>query len=122
LILADTSVWIDHFRSGNKELQTTLNQGRIVIHPYIVAELALVSLKDRIKTLAMFDLLPQVRVAQTAELRLMIEARHLYSLGIGLTDAQLLASVFISPPALLWTKDRRFRKVAEALGVHANLP
>ena len=70
----------------------------------------------------MLDLLPQVRVAQTPELRLMIEARRLYSLGIGLTDAHLLASVFISPPALLWTKDRRFRKVAETLGVHANLP
>ena len=121
MILADTSVWIDHFRYGNKELQTALNQGRIVIHPYIVAELALGSMQNRTKTLAMLDLLPQVRVAQTAELRLMIETRHLYSLGIGLTDAHLLASVFISA-ALLWTKDRRFRKVAEALGVHANLP
>jgi predicted nucleic acid-binding protein len=122
LILADTSVWINHFRSGNKELHKDLNRGQIVIHPCITADLALGSLRERIKTLAMLDLLPQVRVAQMSELRLMIEARRLYSLGIGLTDTHLIASIFINPPTLLWTKDKRLRKVAEALGIHANLP
>jgi predicted nucleic acid-binding protein len=121
LILADTSVWIDHFRSGNKNLRKALNQGQIVIHSWIVAELALGSLRERAKTLAMLDLLPQVRVAQLSELRLMIEARRLYSLGIGLTDAHLIASVFLNPPTLLWTKDKPLRRVAEALGIHAAL-
>jgi hypothetical protein len=55
------------------------------------------------------------------EVRLMIEARRLYSLGIGLTDAHLIASVFINPPVLLWTKDKPLRKAAEALGIHASL-
>ena len=122
MILADTSVWIDHFRSGNKELQKALNSGQIVIHPWIIAELALGSLRDRAKTLAMLDLLPQVRVARLSELRLMIEARQLYNLGIGLTDADLIASVFLNPPTLLWTRDKQLRKVAEGFGIHANLP
>ena len=127
MILADTSIWIDHFRSGNlrsgnKELQKHLNEGHIVIHPSIIAELALGSLKERTKTLALLDLLPQVRVAQLSEVRRMIEARRLYSLGIGLTDAQLIASVFINPFTLLWTRDRRLRKAAEGLGIHASLP
>ena len=121
MILADTSVWIDHFRSGNKNLRKALNQGQIVIHSWIVAELALGSLRERAKTLAMLDLLPQVRVAQLSELRLMNEARRLYSLGIGLTDAHLIASVFLNPPTLLWTKDKPLRRVAEALGIHAAL-
>ena len=125
MILADTSVWIDHLRSsnrsGNKELRRHLDQGQIVIHPFIIAELALGSLKDRTRTLALLDLLPQVRVARLNELRLMIEARHLYSEGIGLTDAHLIASVVIDSPTLLWTRDKRLRKVAEALGVHAGL-
>ncbi len=121
MILADTSVWVDHFRSGNQELQKALSQGQIVIHPFIVAELALGSLKDRAKTLALLDLLPQVRVAQLSELRLMIESRRLYSLGIGLTDAHLIASVFIDSPTLLWTRDKRLRQVAENLGIHASL-
>jgi predicted nucleic acid-binding protein len=122
VILADTSIWIDHLRLGNGELRKHLNLGNIVIHPFIIAELALGSLRERAKTLALLDLLPQVRVAQLSEVRLMVEARHLYSLGIGLTDAHLMASVFISSSSLLWTRDRRLRQAAEGLGIHANLP
>jgi len=98
-----------------------LDQGHIVIHPFIIAELALGSLKERSNTLALLDLLPQVRVAQLNEVRLMIEARRLYNLGIGLTDAHLIASVFINPSTLLWTRDKRLRKAAEALGIHASM-
>jgi hypothetical protein len=122
LILADTSVWIDHLRSGNKELSRLLDRGQIVIHPFIVAELALGSLKDRNKTLALLDLLPQVRVARMTELRLMIEARRLYSVGIGLTDAHLIASAFLDAPTQLWTRDRQLRRIAESLDIHASLP
>jgi predicted nucleic acid-binding protein len=126
LILADTSIWIDHFRSGNKEMRKLLNEGQIVIHPCIIAELALGSLQERTlqertKTLALLDLLPQVQVAQLSEVRRMIEARPLYSLGIGLTDAQLIASVFINPSTRLWTRDKRLRKAAEGLGIQARL-
>ena len=97
-----------------------------MIHPFIIAELALGllekrSLQQRAKTLALLDLLPQVRVAQLSEVRLTIEARRLYSRGIGLIDAHLIASVFINPSTLLWTKDKQLRKVAEGLGIHANL-
>lgn len=103
-------------------MRTHLDQGQIVIHPFIIAELALGSLKNRTKTLALLDLLPQVRVAQLTEVRLTIEARRLYNLGVGLTDAHLIASVFINPATLLWTRDKRLRKAAERLGIHASLP
>ncbi len=122
MILADTSVWIEHLRSGNQELQKRLSQGQIVIHPFVIAELALGSLKERSRTLALLDLLPQVRVAQWNEIRTLIEARHLYGLDIGLTDAYLIASVLINPPTLLWTKDKQLRKAAEALGIHVRVP
>jgi predicted nucleic acid-binding protein len=102
-------------------MRKQLNQGHIVTHPFIIAELALGSLHQRIKTLALLDLLPQLRMAQMTEVRQMIEARRLYSLGIGLTDAYLIASVFINPSTLLWTRDRRLRLAAEGLGIHANL-
>jgi predicted nucleic acid-binding protein len=125
LILADTSIWIDHFRSGsrsgNGELSKHLNRGEIVMHPGIIAELALGSLKHRTKTLALLDLLPQMQVAQLSEVRRMIEARRLYNLGIGLTDASLIASVFINPSTLLWTRDKRLRKATQGLGIHASL-
>jgi hypothetical protein len=122
LILADTSVWIDHLRLGNQQLQKQLNLGQIAVHPCVIAELALGSLKERSRTLALLDLLPQVRVAQLNEIRTLIEARRLYGHGIGLTDAHLIASVLIHPPTLLWTKDKQLRKVAESFGIHATLP
>jgi predicted nucleic acid-binding protein len=94
----------------------------VVIHPFIIAELALGSLRERTQTLALLDLLPQARVAQQGEVRLTIETRLLYNLGIGLTDACLIASCFLSSPTLLWTKDKALRKAAEGLGIHASLP
>jgi len=122
LILADTSVWVDHLRFGDKDMRELLNRGQIVIHPFVVAELALGSIKDRAKTLALLDLLPQARIAQLNELRLTIEARRLYSAGIGFTDAHLIASVLIDSPTLLWARDKKLRKVAENLGIHTSLP
>lgn len=122
MILADTSVWVDHLRFGIKEMHQHLNRGEIEVHPFVVAELALGSLRDRKNTLGLLDLLPQVRVAQLAEVRSLIEARRLFGLGIGLVDAHLIASILITPPTLLWTRDKPLRKVAERLGIHASLP
>jgi predicted nucleic acid-binding protein len=121
VILADTSVWVDHLRSGDDEMRDRLNRGEIVIHPFIVAELALGSLKDRRRTLALFDRLPQMRVARASEVRVAIEARRLYGLGIGLVDAHLIASVLIGSPVLLWTRDKRLGKVSERLGIDAGI-
>ena len=121
MILADTSVWIDHFRSGDNEMRQRLAQGQIVIHPFVVAELALGSLKDRTRMLALLDLLPDLPMAQLHEVRAMIDSRHLHGLGIGLIDAHLIASAFLTPPTLLWTRDRRLRNVAQRLGIRAGL-
>ena len=99
-----------------------LSQGQIVIHPLIIAELALGTLRDRSKTLALLDALPQVGVAKLSEVRALVEARHLHGQGIGVIDAQLIASVLISAPTLLWTRDKRLRLVAETMAIHASLP
>jgi predicted nucleic acid-binding protein len=121
VILADTSVWIDHLRSGDREMRDRLNRGEIVIHPFVIAEFALGSLKNRHRTLSLLDRLPQVRVAQANEVRHAIEARHLYGLGIGLMDAHLLASVLIESSLLFWTRDKRLRKVSERLAIDAGI-
>lgn len=121
MILADTSVWIDHFRFGDGEMARALNQSEIVVHPWIIAELTLGSLRNRAGTLAMLDLLPQARVARMSEVRHMIEARRLFNLGIGLTDAQLIASAVLDPPTLLWTRDKQLRRIAEGLAIHAKI-
>ncbi len=122
MILGDTSVWIDHFHSEVREMREHLTHGRILIHPLIVAELALGNLRDRANTVAFLDLLPRARVAQITEVRQLIEVRNLYGRGIGMVDAELIASVLITPSTLLWTRDKQLRKVAEELRIAANLP
>ena len=120
--LADTTIWIDHFRSQNAEMHRQLETKNIAMHPFIVAELALGSLRERAKTLAWLDFLPRVRIAHIGEVRQMIELKSLHSKGILFTDAHLIASCLIDPPTLLWTNDQRLSKVAKWLGVAASIP
>lgn len=121
MILADSSIWIDFFRSGNLEMAKHLVDEQIAMHPFVVAELALGSLQDRQKTLEDLDGLPQVEVAYLDEVRSMIERHSLYSKGIGLVDVHLLASCLLTPGTFLWTRDARLAGVAKALGVQAAL-
>jgi predicted nucleic acid-binding protein len=121
MILADTSVWVDHFRKRDVALYQQLQRDTICIHPFVVTELVLGNLPDRQKTIASLDLLPMVKVAQMSEVRQMIEAHSLFQRGIGLVDAHLIASTFITPHTVLWSRDKRLRGVAETLGLKANI-
>lgn len=121
MILADTSVWVDHLRMGDDEFRNRLLRREIVTHPFVILELALGSLRDRNTTLTLLDQLPQVRMAEIPEVRYLIESRRLYALGIGVTDAHLIASALINPGVLLWTRDKPLRRIAEALGIDAAL-
>jgi predicted nucleic acid-binding protein len=122
MILADTSVWVDHFRVGDNELRKQLLNQNIVMHPWIVAELALGSLPNRVRTIAFLEQLPVLPLARIDEVRQMIEARRLYARGIGVIDAHLIASTLLNPPTRLWTRDKRLADIAKTLGIHSNLP
>jgi len=122
VILADTAVWIDFFRQGQPELRRLLEKNQVAMHPCIVAELALGSVHDRLQTLARLDNMPQLRMVSLPDVRQMIEARGLFSMGIGLTDAHLVASCLTAPGTLIWTTDARLGKVAESLSIRADLP
>jgi hypothetical protein len=122
MILADTSIWVDYLRRRDPEMERCLNSGQIVMHPFIVAEIALGSLHNRRKILDGMEALLEVSVAQLGEVRKMIEARALYSKGIGLTDAHLIASCLLTPGTQLWTRDSAMEKVAKSLGISVSLP
>ena len=47
MILVDTSVWIDHLRSGDPVLAELLEQSRVVMHPMVLGELACGNLQNR---------------------------------------------------------------------------
>jgi predicted nucleic acid-binding protein len=122
MILADTSIWVDHLRNRNPEMERLLGGGQIMMHPFIVAEISLGSLHNRQKMLDDLEALLEVNVAALNEVRHMIESHTLYSKGIGLTDAHLLASCLMTPGTQLWTRDGALKNVAAALGILVNLP
>jgi predicted nucleic acid-binding protein len=121
VILADTGIWIDYFRGRNTKMRKLLEDGQIATHPFIVAEIALGSLRDRRKTLSEMEALWEVKVARLTEVRRMIESHALYSRGVGLIDAHLIASCLLTQGTQLWTRDIALQKVARPLGIAANL-
>jgi predicted nucleic acid-binding protein len=122
MILADTSIWVDHLRNRNPEMERLLSRGQIGMHPFIVAEISLGSLHNRQKMLDDLEALLEVNVAALNEVQHMIESHTLYSKRIGLTDAHLLASCLMTPGTQLWTRDGALKNVAAALGILVNLP
>ncbi|WMS45305.1 type II toxin-antitoxin system VapC family toxin (plasmid) [Acuticoccus sp. MNP-M23] len=116
MILADTSIWIDHLRAGEPDLKRLLLAEEIVCHPFVIAEIALGSLKGRDKVLGFLDGLAMLPVPEPAEIRQMIEARRLYGRGVGYVDSVLIASCLLRPGTLFWTRDRRLQAVATEIG------
>jgi predicted nucleic acid-binding protein len=123
MILADTSIWIEMFRKQRfkAELGNLIDADQLSIHPFVVAELACGSLPDRQKTLTWLDQLIALPIVRLADVRVMIEARGLWSKRIGLTDAQLLASCLATPGTQIWTIDAALGKVAESIGIRAEV-
>ena len=116
MILVDTSVWIQHLRTGSSELSSLLCDEQVLCHPFVVGELACGRLKNRKEILALLNALPGVRVAEHREVLHLLEAERLYGRGIGWVDAHLLASALLSGYSL-WTLDKPLRKTAADLKI-----
>jgi predicted nucleic acid-binding protein len=116
MILADTSVWVQHFRRGVPDFAEALVVGHIAIHPVVVGELATGNLAKRAQTLAALRRLPGSQVGTAEECLTFIETHALYGHGIGWNDVQLLASARLSGHPL-WSLDTRLTAAAVELGV-----
>ena len=115
MILVDTSVWVDHLRRGDAQLVDLLERSAVVIHPFVVGEIACGSLSDRALTLELLQQLPMAIVAESDEVLGYIERHNLHGKGIGYIDVHLLASAAIGGTKL-WTRDKRLVAVARELG------
>ena len=114
-MLVDTSVWVDHLRRGDAQLASALERGQVLMHPFIVGELACGSLADRAKVLELLQDLPAAVVADANEALDFIEQRGLHGKGIGYIDVHLLAATALTQGARLWTRDKRLLRAAQAL-------
>jgi predicted nucleic acid-binding protein len=121
VILADTSVWVDHLNEADPVMTRLLAAGKVAVHPLIAAEIALGSLHNRRKKLAAIDALWHVNLAELDEVRRLIESHCLWSKGLGVTDVHLLASCMMTLGVQLWTRDKALAQIARSLGLCANL-
>lgn len=112
MVLADTSVWIDHLRRGNPRLVAALEDGQVATHPFVIGEIACGNLRNRTEVLALLHHLPLAPVATDREALGFIERRRLMGLGIGYVDVHLLASAALGDALELWTLDTRLSAVA----------
>ena len=117
MILADTSVWIDHLIVEDPHLVSMLDQQELLIHPMVIGELACGNMRDRAVMMRLLRRLPKILVATHDEVLFFIERHRFMGRGIGFIDAHLLASTTMTPPTWLWTNDRRLMELARELGV-----
>ena len=117
MILVDTSVWVDHLRAGDAELAALLNGSQVLMHPFILGELACGNLRNRTEVFSLLKDLPRAAVATDEEVLFFIERHALMGRGIGYVDAHLLAAVTLGGGTQLWTRDNRLRTVADALAL-----
>lgn len=89
------------------------------MHPYIIGELAMGSMKNRKRILQDLNDLVTVLPVRHADVMTMIENRELYGTGLQYIDAHLLAATLITDGCKLWTRDKRLHDAAEKLGVAA---
>ena len=115
MILVDTSVWIDHLSRKEAILAGALESGQVLMHPFVLGEIACGSLANRHQVLRLLANLPTAPKATEEEVLDFIERHSLMGTGIGYIDVHLLAATASSGNARLWTRDKRFAGVALTL-------
>ena len=116
MVLVDTSVWVAHLRTGNTGLETLLNDGHVVCHPFIVGELGFGNLVNRAEILSLLQALPMASHVEHEEVMEFIENYSLMGKGLGYIDIYLLASAILTKVPL-WTFDKKLNGVSSKLGI-----
>jgi predicted nucleic acid-binding protein len=121
MILADTSIWIDHFRRSDLQLAQLLERGDVAMHPFVIGELLLGRVPRIAEMIDDLNTLPKATVASPEEVLSFIVVRGLPGAGIGYVDAHLLAAAALTPETLVWTRDKRLLAAAQSLSLAAEI-
>ncbi len=116
MVLVDTSVWVEHLRTGNVGLENLLNEGQVVCHLFIVGELACGNLSNRSEILSLLQALPLVNHAEYEEVMHFIENYSLMGKGLGYIDMHLIVSALLTKVSI-WTLDKKLKEVSSKLGL-----
>ena len=116
MILADTSLWIEHLRSGHAAFRALLSRRQISVHWVVIGELATGNLSRRAEFLATIRRIPRARSGSPEECLAFIENHKLAGRGLGWSDIQLLVAARLSGNPL-WSLDARLAAIAAKLEV-----
>jgi hypothetical protein len=98
-----------------------LERQAILVHPFVIGEVALGHLPRRTEILLRLSRMPQAVTASAAEVLVFIDHQQLVGTGLGYVDVHLLVSSRLTPDALLWTRDRKLHAAARRLELSAQL-
>jgi predicted nucleic acid-binding protein len=121
MVLADTSIWIDHFRRNDARLAQFLDQGNVAMHPFVIGELLLGHVPKIAEMMDDLNKLPRAMVASSDEVLKFISSRKLPGSGVGYVDAHLLAAAALVPGTFVWTRDKRLLAAAQRLSLAAEV-
>ena len=115
-VLVDTSIWVNHFRASNPNLESLLDNTEVICHPLIIGELACGNLKNRKEILSLLSALPMAPEVDYDEALEFIELNSMMGKGIGFIDVMLLASSRLAE-LTIWTNDKRLKEAAQGLRI-----
>lgn len=118
MILVDTSIWVDHLRKGDSELEAHLIGGEVLSHPLVIEEISCGHLTHRDEVLGLLEELPSAPVASHDEVVAFISRESLHGAGLGAIDVHLLASARLAG-ARIWSRDKALLRAAKKLGLFA---
>ena len=95
MIIVDTSVWIDHFRQKNNNLESLLYRGTVQIHEFIIGELAIGNFKNRKPILDLFESAPKLKKITHDEFMFLL-------INILYMDVELVLLIYIYWLLLKW--------------------
>lgn len=119
LVLADTSIWVDHLRKEDVWFSDLLEHRAVVVHPFVIGELALGNVPNFDNLISDLHDLPQAPIVDVDKVLQLIQHGKLSGSGIGYVDAHLLASVAQMPETKLLTSDKRLYAAAKRLAIAA---
>ena len=122
MILVDTSIWVDHFRAPETMLDELLARREVLLHPFVLGELALGGHTQQREVLEALADLPQAPVAEAEEVIALIGRLGLAGSGIGYVDAHLIGGALLPNKRWvrrisIWTRDRKLDAAAQRAGV-----
>ena len=118
MVLVDTSVWINHFRVTDRKLSELLECEEVLVHPFVIGELACGNLRNRKSIVSLLYALPSAPRADDDEILFFIERHRIMGRGVGLIEAHLLASCQLAKCSL-WTADKKLQAVAKAVKIQS---